>query len=158
MATVGVIKLGRNVIWLLVTLWWRQWPTLLQHTNEACYDWLSDVHWCCRTLLYELVSGEFPWRGLRPEEMMWLAMIGRRQSLDALNCNSVLKVNVKSVLYVLYAHWTHWILSVVVVTRLPPVVWLQFLVGSVFFQFSSLNAGPRGSLTMPQYVHITHNV
>jgi len=33
MATVGVIKLGRNVIWLLVTLWWKQWPTLLQHTN-----------------------------------------------------------------------------------------------------------------------------
>lgn len=44
------------------------------------------------TLLYELVSGEFPWRGLRPEETMWLVMNGDRQSLATLGCNSVLKV------------------------------------------------------------------
>jgi len=46
----------------------------------------------CRTLLYELVSGEYPWTGLRPEEIMWLVMNGQRQSLATLGCNSVLKV------------------------------------------------------------------
>jgi len=45
-----------------------------------------------RTLLYELVSGEFPWRGLRAEETMWLVMNAERQSLASLGCNSVLKV------------------------------------------------------------------
>jgi len=59
-----------------------------------CDTRLARVRHCRRTLLYELVSGEFPWRGLRPEEMMWLVMNGERQSLTTLGCNSVLKVKI----------------------------------------------------------------
>ena len=60
--------------------------------DVQCVTTATVVCKCCRTLLYELVSGEFPSTGLRPEEIMWLIMNGQRQSLATLGCNSVLKV------------------------------------------------------------------
>jgi kinase suppressor of Ras 2 len=52
------------------------------------------------TLLYELITGEFPLKGLRLEEFLWLVTSGHRQSLANLACNSVLKVLIERC-------WTH---------------------------------------------------
>jgi len=74
---------------------------LVKFIDLACVT-TACVRECCRTLLYELVSGEFPWTGLRPEEIMWLVINGDRQSLAGLGCNSVLKVRWSPVEMILF--------------------------------------------------------
>lgn len=45
-----------------------------------------------RTLFYELFSGQFPFRGLRLEEILWQVCSANRQTLVNISCNTVLKV------------------------------------------------------------------